>query len=121
MSVLIVDRNRSSAQRAMEMLQDEGFDVVLAASFAEARDALCSIPFGGLLIDVQESPADALRLIREVRQRDRDLPIIASSATIIPYEQAALEAGCTAFIEKPFVGSCIALIAALWLRNPVAA
>ncbi|MHB2016012.1 MAG: response regulator [Candidatus Xenobia bacterium] len=121
MRIIVVDGNRASAQRVAEMLRTEGFEVVVASSGAQALQSLADGRVDGMLIDVQERLEEGLRLVREARAARPDMPIVACSATIIPYETAALQAGCNAFIEKPFVASEVASVATWCLRKAVAA
>ncbi len=72
-----------------------------AGTIAEARAALAASTFDMLLLDVRLPDGDGLELAASL-PRPRPL-IVALTASIVPSPRAQAEqAGCDAFLEKPF-------------------
>lgn len=47
---------------------------------------------------------NGLDLIREIKSRDPDLGVVVMSASVLPEErETAMQAGCDAFVGKPYV------------------
>jgi CheY-like chemotaxis protein len=72
-----------------------------------------------VLLDLDLPLVDGLELARRIRQEPElsAIPLVAVSASVMHHErQRCLEAGCVAFVEKPFdivafaalIGDCIA-------------
>jgi CheY-like chemotaxis protein len=84
-----------------------------AASLGEARRALDSEPVDVLLLDIHLPDGLGLELAAELRARRPAGPaIVALTASVLPADQqAALDAGCDAFLAKPYsAGELIAVI-----------
>jgi len=75
-----------------------------AGSLAEARAALAAEPIDLLLLDVQLPDGLGLELAAELRASGGRRPaIVALTASVLPADQqAALSAGCDAFLAKPY-------------------
>lgn len=80
-----------------------------AASLAEARQILASETVDVLLLDVHLPDGLGLDLAAELRQGPRERPaILALTASVLPEDQqAALDAGCDAFLAKPYPASAL--------------
>ena len=81
-----------------------GAELREAASLREARAALAAEPIDLLLLDVQLPDGLGLELAAELRARGGPRPaILALTASVLPADQqAALNAGCDAFLAKPY-------------------
>jgi CheY-like chemotaxis protein len=75
-----------------------------AATIAEARALLDSDAFDVLLLDVHLPDGLGLDLAAELLARETRRPaVLALTASVLPADQqAALDAGCDAFLAKPF-------------------
>jgi CheY-like chemotaxis protein len=75
-----------------------------ATNLAEARDVLEHETIDILLLDVHLPDGLGLDLAAELRRDGRDRPVIlALTASVLPADQqAALDAGCDAFLAKPY-------------------
>jgi CheY-like chemotaxis protein len=75
-----------------------------AATLAEARALLSSETFDVLLLDVHLPDGLGLDLAAELRRGPPGRPaILALTASVLPADQqAALDAGCDAFLAKPY-------------------
>jgi CheY-like chemotaxis protein len=60
--------------------------------------------FALVLLDIVMPEVDGLAVLREIRKRDKTVPVVALSGCALPAEQqAALIAGFSAYIIKPIV------------------
>ena len=75
-----------------------------ATTLAEARGVLARETIDILLLDVHLPDGLGLDLAAELREDGRDRPaIVALTASVLPADQqAALDAGCNAFLAKPY-------------------
>ena len=82
----------------------DGAAILEAASLAEARAVLASEPVDLLLLDVHLPDGLGLDLAAELRARSGPRPaVLALTASVLPADQqAALDAGCDAFLAKPY-------------------
>jgi len=80
-----------------------------ASSLAEARLVLEREAVDILLLDVHLPDGLGLDLATELRQHRPDRPaIVALTASVLPVDQqAALDAGCDAFLAKPYAASAL--------------
>jgi len=104
-SILVVDDDASTREVVAATLERAGAHVDVASSAAEGLSALHMRLPDLLIADLAMPAEDGLSLIRRVRQisdRAKDLPSIALSAYADQQSaDAALEAGFTAFLQKP--------------------
>jgi len=113
-SVLIVDDEALIRWSVSEALTDAGWLVRQASTGAEARaavDRLAGQPFV-ILLDLRLPDVADLSLMRDLRERRPDVPLILMTAYGTP-EQArtARSAGVYGVVDKPFdVGSVVALL-----------
>ena len=120
--VLVVDDSDINRDVARRILEGEGAVVTLAADGQLAIDWLLSHPLEVdlVLMDVQMPVLDGMEATRRLRRMPQfdDLPIVALTAGAFKsQQQAAMAAGMTEFVSKPFdVPLTIALI--LRLRRP---
>jgi two-component system KDP operon response regulator KdpE len=87
-----------------------------ATNLAEARDVLERETIDLLLLDIHLPDGLGLDLAAELRRDGRDRPVIlALTASVLPADQqAALDAGCDAFLAKPYrAATLVATISAL--------
>jgi len=104
--VLAVDDIAANRELLRELLEPIGFKVVMAASAEEAVAELARSSFELLILDLRLPGMSGLELARRLRAAaaTRSLPILAASASTLNQDpQAALEAGCSDFIAKPFL------------------
>jgi CheY-like chemotaxis protein len=102
--VLIVDDNPANLTLLAFVLRTAGHDVETASS---AEDGLASLERATpdlLVVDVQLPGMDGLTMTRTLRAdpRWRDLKIVAVTAQAMRGDrEAALAAGCDAYVSKP--------------------
>ena len=111
--ILLVEDNPINQQIALELLEDAGATVTLAATGAEAVAAFDAasgaseagkLPFDLVLMDLQMPEMDGYEATRRIRQNPRfaSVPIVAMTAhAMIEERLRCLEAGMNDHISKP--------------------
>jgi two-component system KDP operon response regulator KdpE len=75
-----------------------------AASLAEARAALTAGRFDVVLLDVHLPDGSGLDLLSDLTALQPRPVVIALTGGVLPHQRAAaLDAGCDAFLDKPFL------------------
>ncbi|AZD10133.1 C4-dicarboxylate transport transcriptional regulatory protein [Pseudomonas chlororaphis] len=102
-SVMLVDDEASIRTAVEQWLSLSGFAVQL---FSRAEDCLARLPrdFPGVILsDVRMPGISGLELLKEVQQRDADLPVILLTGHgDVPMAVEAMRDGAYDFLEKPF-------------------
>jgi DNA-binding response OmpR family regulator len=84
-------------------LEEEGYDVLEAASAELALEVLAGRPVDVVLVDLMLPGASGFDLVRAVRQTS-DVPIVIVTARTDSHDVVAgLEAGADDYVRKPFV------------------
>jgi CheY-like chemotaxis protein len=115
--VLVVEDDELSQNYVATALQSD-FETALASSASEARQQLAahSADVAVILMDLSlKGDESGLMLTRWLRADSpwKDVPVIATTAYALPeHQRAALAAGCTVHLPKPF--SRVELLAAVW-------
>ncbi|HVQ23958.1 MAG TPA: response regulator, partial [Planctomycetota bacterium] len=103
--VLVVEDNSVNQLVAIGQLQRLGHECIVAASGAEAIDALSREKFDIVLMDIQMPDMDGYEATRRIRQSARDgrhLPIIALTAHAMTGDrERALAGGLDDYVCKP--------------------
>lgn len=104
MHVLLVDDCDVSLQMLTNTLQEFDIDeVVLAGDGKQAMDAFERQPFDLVIADWEMPNLDGLALLKAIRERDEDVPVIIVTAHANNENfLAAWSSGGTGFIGKPF-------------------
>ena len=77
-----------------------------ADSLGAARAVLAGEPIDVVLLDVHLPDGIGLDLATELRSRSSTAAIVALTASVLPVDQqAALDAGCDAFLAKPYAAA----------------
>lgn len=102
--LLLVEDNHINQQVAKETLEQEGFDVTIAADGRDAVQKIRENHFDAVLMDLQMPVMDgyeATRIIRSEAQFD-DLPIIAMTAhAVSDARERCLHVGMDGYVTKP--------------------
>lgn len=101
--LLIVDDEPAIVQVLRERLEREGFGVHVVATGEEALTALETMPYALLLLDVGLPGMDGFEVLRQLRSRGYDLPIIVLTARDEEIDRVVgLELGADDYVVKPF-------------------
>ena len=103
--VLVVDDNLQTLKLLRFLLEDEGYEVVVASNARLARQVLDSPPgqINLVLLDVMMPGVDGFDFCQEIRQGGTDTPIIFLSARSEPEARAeGLKMGADDYVAKPF-------------------
>lgn len=113
--VLVVEDNPQNRKLATLVMRSEGYEVDAAVDAEEAQVRIAARQPDLVLMDLGLPGMDGLTLTRQLRNEaaTRDLRIIALTAFAMRGdEDKALEAGCDAYVTKPFemahLAQCVA-------------
>jgi two-component system KDP operon response regulator KdpE len=99
--------NVALLRAVLESARGESFgdvQLAVASNLAEARDLLRMDSFDSVILDLRLPDGYGLDLLPDVRaSASAQAPVIALTANALPADRAqALDAGCAAFLEKPY-------------------
>jgi len=102
--ILIVEDIESNHLLIEKSLSKKGLQTLWATDGLTAVSLCCEFDNIDLvLMDLRLPKMDGYEATRQIRKCRKDLPIIAQTAYVMPYEKAkVLEAGCNDLITKPF-------------------
>ena len=102
LKVLVVEDNMINLQLAQMLLRGLGCQVQTATNGQEAVDKTKQFPFDVVLMDCQMPIMDGLEATRQIRSRDKAIPIIALTAQTLPEDvQQCLASGMNDYCHKP--------------------
>lgn len=118
MRVLVAEDDPNIREGLVEILEAEGYDVVVAPDGQVALERIESARPDFVLLDIMMPRVNGYDVCRAVRRRDPALPIIFISAKSEEIDRVVgLELGADDFIQKPFgVREVIARIRAVTRR-----
>lgn len=109
--ILVVDDELGVREMLRNRLEVMGFEVVTAANGREGlgliiKEALGDRPIGGILLDMAMPVMDGLAMLREVRDRHPEIPVVMmSSDEKTDLLKTALKEGASDFLNKPIDGA----------------
>ncbi len=108
MKILYVEDDEVQQRSLRRLAINLGCEVVLAddgeSGYRLAQDSALNLIF----VDFNLPDMDGLALIQRLRAENVQVPIVAATGDLIQNTEAmALEAGCTAFLAKPFEQSLL--------------
>ena len=118
--LLLAEDNLVNQKLATMMLEKAGYTVEVVDNGKMALDTFCEKPdqFDIVLMDVQMPEMDGLEATRQIRARDRDIPIIAMTANVMKGDrEICLDAGMNDYISKPIKRDTIFKILEKWLYD----
>src|SRR5262245_44492815 len=126
--VLVVDDHVDSRDLMAAVLQEVGVAIAEAGTGADALGRVAIDPRPSLImIDLSLPDCHGTEVVKTLKADPaaRGIPVIALSASVMPSDKdAAAEAGCAAFIEKPVLPDDVVamvkrLLAETWEGPPV--
>src|SRR5262249_16045185 len=103
--ILVVEDREDNRQILRDLLSNAGFEVIEAIDGEEALAAVVRGPPAPMLMDIQLPIMDGYEATRRIKAepRWRAIPIIAlTSYALTEDEYKGREAGCDAYVTKPF-------------------
>ena len=103
--ILVIDDEKPFCEVVAEILTNYGYTVQKAFNAAQALSLLESFNPALIILDIMMPDIDGLTLVRKLRLEKRfaSLPIIVSSAKFLEEDRsAALDAGASMYLTKPF-------------------
>jgi EAL domain-containing protein (putative c-di-GMP-specific phosphodiesterase class I) len=105
-SVLLVDDEPLLLRAYTRILEKRGFEVQTASDGAAAAAMLAERRFGVILSDISMPGMNGLALLREVRKRDLDVPVLLmTGAPALDTAMEALDNGALRYLVKPIAQS----------------
>jgi DNA-binding NtrC family response regulator len=103
MKILVVDDESIVLESCKRALEDR-FEVILAGSADAALEALGRATIGMILLDIKMPGKDGMSILREVKEKWPNIPVIVMSGYATPemVEQVSRTEAAT-FIAKPFI------------------
>ena len=113
--VLIIDSDLNICKEIAESLQNEATEAIYALSAPDAMEKLTRQHFCLVIMGIQLSETDGMRLLKIIREI-KPIPILILSSTASSAERiAALKAGAHGYLEKPYqLEECLAHAQSRW-------
>jgi CheY-like chemotaxis protein len=109
--VLCVDDHDDTRFVLKSLLGFEGFQTEFATNAAEAIEVARSGNFDLYLLDSRLPDISGVDLCRELRKQYPDTPIVIYSGDAYPKQHSdAMQAGATAYVDKPNIDELIATV-----------
>lgn len=103
MKILIADDELPMRLALKETLRSQGYGVTLAENGEQALEAACEGEFDLILLDVMMPRLDGYAVCRELRRRERHLPILMLTAKgEVDDRVKGLDCGADDYLVKPF-------------------
>jgi DNA-binding response OmpR family regulator len=119
MRLLIVEDHERLASLVGKGLREAGFTVDAVGLVADADAALATTRYDAVLLDLGLPDGDGLQLLRRLRERDKQLPVLVLTARdSVEHRVQGLNSGADDYVLKPFaMAELVARVKAL-LRRP---
>ena len=123
MRILIVEDEHLIARFLERSLRSEGYTVALAEDGEGAIHQLAGGEWDLVILDLLLPDRDGFEVLREISRRELRVPVLVLSARrAVETKVAALDAGASDYLAKPFVlDELLARVRAQLRRDPVAA
>ena len=100
--VLIVDDEAPLLRATKRILTSAGYDVTTAANGREAIEIILHAKFDVIISDIAMPELDGIQLLRTVRQRDLDVPVVLmTGAPDLSTAMQAVTHGALQYLTKP--------------------
>jgi len=109
--ILVVDDEPLNLDLLGQELADLGHTIVQASHGSQALEIIDAFPPDLVILDFQMPGMTGIEVLREIRQRKKDMPVIMLTAYgTIDRAVEAMKAGADDFITKPFNPDHLALV-----------
>ncbi len=122
MRILVVEDEEKVASFIRKGLEQMAYGVEIAGNGEEALALATAARFDAIILDVMLPGQDGLSVVRELRRRGSDVPVLALTARgTLEDRVAGLDSGCDDYLPKPFAfEELLARLRALLRRGAVA-
>ena len=119
MRLLIVEDNAELARLVASGLMAAGYEADIVGSAGEARDAVRSVSYAAMILDLGLPDGDGLSVLHELRRRAEPLPVLVLTARNgLQDRVTGLRSGADDYLAKPFaLEELVARLEAI-LRRP---
>jgi len=109
--ILIIDDDKDLRFNLSSILKDEGYDVLAVEDGREALKAVQNNSLNLVLLDIRLPGMDGMKILEEMRKKDKDLIIIMLTAYgDVKGAVRAMQSGAFDYITKPFENEELILI-----------
>jgi two-component system cell cycle response regulator DivK len=118
--ILVVEDEPNNLELALRIVRHAGHEAIVATDGHTALELAGSQRPDLILLDLQLPKMDGWTVVRQLRAEAwaKSLPIVAVSASATPGDESkAIEAGCSAFLAKPYYPSALRDILAQHLQG----
>jgi DNA-binding response OmpR family regulator len=103
MRILVVEDDRKVASYLKQGLEEEGYVVDVATEGGEAAEMAFVNDYDAVVMDVMLPGRSGLQVVRELRARERSVPVLLLTARDSPDDIVrGLDAGADDYLTKPF-------------------
>lgn len=117
--ILLVEDNEVNKNVEMKILKQLGYKVEAVSSGPDAIEAVKSLRYNLVLMDVEMSDMDGITATHKIRELDGDIseiPIIAVTAhSSMKYREQCINGGMNDFVAKPINAQFLKMIIDEWL------
>lgn len=100
--ILVVEDDLWSRRLVLELLEYAGHDVLCASGVTDGRAQLDSVKFDAVLLDITIPGGGGEALLREIREYNAVMPVIAFTASaMVGDRERFLAAGFSGHVSKP--------------------
>jgi DNA-binding NtrC family response regulator len=100
--ILVIDDNRSTLRVIKAILEQEGYDVLIAASDEEAIEAMKKEPIQMCLMDLKMPGLGGIELYRRLKQINENITVIIMTAYgTVESAVTAMKIGIENYLQKP--------------------
>ena len=119
MRLLIVEDNAELSRLVAGGLAAAGYQSDIVGSAAEAREAVSSVSYAAMILDLGLPDGDGLSVLRELRLKMEPLPVLVLTARgQLSDRIRGLDAGADDYLVKPFqLGELLARVRAVARRS----
>src|SRR3954466_14307830 len=119
MRLLIVEDNAELSRLVAGGLSAAGYESDIVGSVAEAREAVSSVSYAAMILDLGLPDGDGLSVLRELRRQMEPLPVLVLTARGgLQDRVSGLRSGADDYLAKPFaMEELVARLEAI-LRRP---
>lgn len=103
MRILVVEDEKHLNRIITGAMQDEGYSVDSCFNGVDALDYALATDYDVMILDIMLPKMDGLELVRQLRQRGNNTPVLFLTARDSVYDRVAgLESGGDYYLTKPF-------------------